>query len=153
MTVVKPGKEFEILATNDLGESISSSPAISNGRIYLRTFDALYAIGNSARSVVRGARPSALARPAQRRFADGQLAARLFVVRDLEAQVLDHLVVGRRGLALGRQIIADEDRIGRIQSQRLQAAQVQLAAAGDAQSRDRDWRSGTWPAPSGNSAG
>jgi outer membrane protein assembly factor BamB len=43
---VKPGKDFEILASNDMTESTSSSPAISNGRIYLRTFDALYAIGS-----------------------------------------------------------------------------------------------------------
>jgi outer membrane protein assembly factor BamB len=45
VTVVKPGREFTVLATNDLRESISSSPAISGGRIYLRTFNALYAIG------------------------------------------------------------------------------------------------------------
>ena len=51
VTVVKAGRKFEVLASNDLGEpaeSISASPAISNGRIYLRTFDALYAIGNSS---------------------------------------------------------------------------------------------------------
>jgi len=45
VTVVKAGREFEILASNELGESISASPAISNGRIYIRSFDALYAIG------------------------------------------------------------------------------------------------------------
>jgi outer membrane protein assembly factor BamB len=45
ITVVKPGKQFEILATNDMTESMSSSPVISGGRIYLRTFEALYAIG------------------------------------------------------------------------------------------------------------
>lgn len=45
VTVVKAGKTFEVLSSNDLGEAISSSPAISNGRIYLRTFNALYAIG------------------------------------------------------------------------------------------------------------
>ena len=45
VTVVKPGREFEILAENKLGESTSSSPAIAGGRLYLRTFDALYAIG------------------------------------------------------------------------------------------------------------
>jgi outer membrane protein assembly factor BamB len=45
VTVVKEGREFEILAQNDLGESIAASPAISGGRIYLRTFDSLYAIG------------------------------------------------------------------------------------------------------------
>ena len=51
VTVVKAGRKFEVLASNDLGEpaeSISASPAISNGRIYLRTFDALYAIGKSS---------------------------------------------------------------------------------------------------------
>ena len=45
VTVTKAGREFEILAQNDLGEPISASPAVSGGRIYLRTFDALYAIG------------------------------------------------------------------------------------------------------------
>ena len=45
ITVVKAGREFEILAKNRMDESITASPAIANGRIYLRTFDALYAIG------------------------------------------------------------------------------------------------------------
>ncbi|MCC7085472.1 MAG: PQQ-binding-like beta-propeller repeat protein [Pirellulales bacterium] len=47
ITVVKPGKEFKILASNDMQESISASPAASNGTLYLRTFDALYAIRDS----------------------------------------------------------------------------------------------------------
>ena len=49
VTVAKAGRSFEVLATNDLGKgvSISSSPAISGGRIYLRTFDALFAIADS----------------------------------------------------------------------------------------------------------
>lgn len=45
VTVVQPGKAFKILAQNDLEESLAASPAISRGRIYLRTFDALWAIG------------------------------------------------------------------------------------------------------------
>lgn len=45
VTVTKAGRNFEILAQNELGEDMSASPAISGGRIYLRTFDALYAIG------------------------------------------------------------------------------------------------------------
>jgi outer membrane protein assembly factor BamB len=45
MSVIQAGPEFKLLAVNDLKESISASPAISNGRIYVRTFDALYAIG------------------------------------------------------------------------------------------------------------
>lgn len=44
VTVVRPGRKFEILAQNDLGEPISASPAISGGTIYIRTFQALYAI-------------------------------------------------------------------------------------------------------------
>jgi len=45
VTVVKAGRNFEILESNDLGEGISSSPAISNGRIFIRSYDALYCIG------------------------------------------------------------------------------------------------------------
>ena len=45
MNVVEAGKEFKILSTNNLEETISASPAISGGRIYIRTYKALYAIG------------------------------------------------------------------------------------------------------------
>jgi outer membrane protein assembly factor BamB len=45
VTVVKGGPKFEIVARNDLGEPISASPVVANGRLYLRTFAALYAIG------------------------------------------------------------------------------------------------------------
>ena len=47
VTVVKAGRKFEILAQNDINETIASSPAISNGTIYLRSYQALYAIRNS----------------------------------------------------------------------------------------------------------
>jgi outer membrane protein assembly factor BamB len=45
VTVFKAGREFEQVAVNEIGEAVSASPAISNGRIYLRSFDALWAIG------------------------------------------------------------------------------------------------------------
>ena len=45
VTVVKAGKEFEVLSQNKMEEEISSSFAVSNGRIYIRTWKALYAIG------------------------------------------------------------------------------------------------------------
>jgi outer membrane protein assembly factor BamB len=45
VTVTKAGKKFEIVSQNDMKEPLAASPAISGGRIYLRTFDALYAIG------------------------------------------------------------------------------------------------------------
>jgi len=43
--VVKAGKEFKLLATNDLKEKVYASPAIADGRIYIRTWDNLYCIG------------------------------------------------------------------------------------------------------------
>lgn len=36
---------FEVLATNNLGEETLATPAIANGRIYIRTDKAIYAIG------------------------------------------------------------------------------------------------------------
>ncbi len=45
VTVVKAGPKFEQLAVNKLPDEISASPAVSGGRIYLRGFEALYAIG------------------------------------------------------------------------------------------------------------
>jgi outer membrane protein assembly factor BamB len=47
VNVIAHGRDFKRLAENKLGEELASSPAISNGRIYLRTFNALYAIGES----------------------------------------------------------------------------------------------------------
>jgi outer membrane protein assembly factor BamB len=44
VTVIKAGREFEVIAKNDLGEVTTASPVISNGTIYIRTFDALWAI-------------------------------------------------------------------------------------------------------------
>jgi outer membrane protein assembly factor BamB len=48
ITVLKAGKEFEVLASNDMEEDISASPVISNGTLYIRSFDALYAIRSGA---------------------------------------------------------------------------------------------------------
>ena len=45
ISVIKAGAEFELLSQNKMQEATSASPAISGGRIYLRTFEALYAIG------------------------------------------------------------------------------------------------------------
>ena len=36
---------WEVLSTTDLGEEIYATPAISDGRIYLRTAAALYSFG------------------------------------------------------------------------------------------------------------
>lgn len=45
--VLKAGKQVEILAKNQLGEETTASPAIANGKIFIRTFDALYCFGNN----------------------------------------------------------------------------------------------------------
>lgn len=45
-TVVRAGTTFEILAENDFGEYTLSSPAVSEGQIFIRTETALYAIGS-----------------------------------------------------------------------------------------------------------
>ncbi len=44
VTVVKTGPKFEIVAENELKEDMSSSLAIANGTIYVRTFQHLWAI-------------------------------------------------------------------------------------------------------------
>jgi outer membrane protein assembly factor BamB len=44
-SVFKAGPEFEILAENELDEYTLSSPAVSEGQIFIRTDAALYAIG------------------------------------------------------------------------------------------------------------
>jgi len=44
VTVIKAGRQFELLSFNDIEETITASPVISNGRLYLRSYDALYAI-------------------------------------------------------------------------------------------------------------
>ena len=45
VNVVKTGRKFEIVASNSMGEVIAASPAIANGTLYLRSYQALYAIG------------------------------------------------------------------------------------------------------------
>ena len=44
-TVIKAGPQFEVLAENDLSDYTLSSPAISEGHIFVRTEHFLYAIG------------------------------------------------------------------------------------------------------------
>jgi outer membrane protein assembly factor BamB len=44
-TVLKAGPEFEVLAENPLDDYCLSSPAISDGQIFIRTTGHLYAIG------------------------------------------------------------------------------------------------------------
>lgn len=45
ITVIKPGPKFEMVAQNSIGERMNASPAISNGKIYLRGEQHIYCIG------------------------------------------------------------------------------------------------------------
>jgi outer membrane protein assembly factor BamB len=45
MRVVKPGPEFQLIAQNELGEKCFASPAISRGRLFIRTEKTLFCIG------------------------------------------------------------------------------------------------------------
>jgi hypothetical protein len=44
-TVIQSGPKFSLLAENDLGDYTLSSPAISDGQIFVRTSSFLYAVG------------------------------------------------------------------------------------------------------------
>jgi len=46
-TVVKPGPEFKAVAKNELGEGVFASPAISNGKLFLRGDKTLFCIAQS----------------------------------------------------------------------------------------------------------
>jgi outer membrane protein assembly factor BamB len=48
-SVIKAGPQFEVLAENDLAEYTLSSPAISEGQLFIRTSGYLYAIGQRRR--------------------------------------------------------------------------------------------------------
>lgn len=44
VTAVKAGRDFEPLASIDLGEPVTASPIVADGVLYVRSYDALYAI-------------------------------------------------------------------------------------------------------------
>jgi hypothetical protein len=44
--VVKAGPKHEILATNSIAEPVYASPAVADGKIFIRGEKNLYAIGN-----------------------------------------------------------------------------------------------------------
>ncbi len=49
ITVIKPGMNFESIAKNAIGEKMFASPAISNGKIYLRSFQHLFCISSNGK--------------------------------------------------------------------------------------------------------
>jgi outer membrane protein assembly factor BamB len=49
ITVVRAGRDWQILAVNPLGEECYATPAIADGRIYVRTSAALYSFGHESK--------------------------------------------------------------------------------------------------------
>jgi len=47
ITVLKAGREWDVLGVNDLGEDIHATPALAGGRIYVRTRGTLYCFGGA----------------------------------------------------------------------------------------------------------
>jgi hypothetical protein len=47
-TVLADGADFQVLAKNDLNEEVYTTPAISNGRIFIRTTQSLICISPPA---------------------------------------------------------------------------------------------------------
>jgi outer membrane protein assembly factor BamB len=45
-TVVKPGPQLEIVSTNELDEPVTASAVVADGVLYIRSYQALYAIAN-----------------------------------------------------------------------------------------------------------
>jgi outer membrane protein assembly factor BamB len=45
ITVLKAGKQWEVLGVNEIGTPIHATPALGNGRIYVRTQGAVYCFG------------------------------------------------------------------------------------------------------------
>jgi outer membrane protein assembly factor BamB len=42
ITVLKAGAQWEVLAVNELGDEVNATPALSNGRLYVRTREAVH---------------------------------------------------------------------------------------------------------------
>ena len=45
MSVLKAAGDWEVLAVNELDDEVFSTPAIADGRVYIRTRSALYSFG------------------------------------------------------------------------------------------------------------
>ena len=51
VAVVRAGRDWNVLAVNDIGENCYATPALSEGQIYLRTDEALYRFGTHDRGL------------------------------------------------------------------------------------------------------
>jgi hypothetical protein len=49
LSVIQAGRDWKILSTSDFEEDVYATPAIADGRIYLRTSGHLYCFGVAAK--------------------------------------------------------------------------------------------------------
>ncbi len=63
VAVLKPDGSLDLLALNDLGERSYATPAIADGRIYIRTETALYSFGSQTMPQASGIHQLVLQRP------------------------------------------------------------------------------------------
>ena len=47
LAVLRAGRDWDVLAVNDLGEGAFATPALSAGRVYVRTDEALYCFASN----------------------------------------------------------------------------------------------------------
>ena len=59
VTVLKAGDQWDILAQNDLREEITATPALANGRVYVRTRQSLFCFASRGSSIAAPDRSSA----------------------------------------------------------------------------------------------
>ena len=59
VTVLKAGDQWDILAQNDLREEITATPALANGRLYVRTRQSLFCFASRGSSIAAPDRSSA----------------------------------------------------------------------------------------------
>ncbi len=109
-TVLRAGPEFEVLAENDFDDYVLSSPAVSEGQIFIRTTGYLYAIGDRRPAAAAPARGAAeIAAAASALLAELDESQRALVGHELDAAVRrnwSNLPVGvldftRPGIRLG----------------------------------------------------
>jgi outer membrane protein assembly factor BamB len=51
--VLKAGRTFEVVARNDMGETVMATPAIAGGTMFIRTAGHVYAVGNVSKTSAR----------------------------------------------------------------------------------------------------
>jgi len=56
-TIVENGSQFKVITVNDLNELVQTTPAISDGRLFVRTDTHLMCIGSERNTVAAAANP------------------------------------------------------------------------------------------------